>query len=130
MARLRTLGWGLGLTILVAACASLPSGAADAVLHTYAPDEQASIFASKKGALLEEDRQAGAEEVWCVQVSHLCYDCARQQLKTCVSGRLARLIRGAWSVEFVMDSEDIEAWRRRGCPEIESVVADSPFGMP
>ncbi len=130
MDRLRVLSWSLSLSFALASCGSLPPEAAEAVLRTFPLDEQASVFASTRGELLEEDRDVGAEEVWCVQVSHLCYDCARQKLKTCISGRVVRWIQGTWVVQPVMDSVDVEAWRRRGCPEIDTVVADSPNMIP
>ena len=116
----------LGAGTFLVACASLPSEAKQAVLSTFAPDEQPRIHSAHRADPLPEDQALGVEEVWCVNVTHLCYDCARQRMLTCISGRLARRINNTWQVSWIMTEEDWEAWEARGCPREEEVVGEAP----
>jgi hypothetical protein len=68
------------LVVLLTACSSLPGEAEQARLHSFCQAD-----------LLPGEPESGVEEAWCVEVDHLCYDCARQQLGSCITSYLVRL---------------------------------------
>ena len=116
--------------ILLVACSSLPDDAEQSVLDQFHIEEQPHIHSVHSGELLLEDSEIGAEEVWCVHVSHLCYDCGRQQLSSCVTPYLARLVNGAWWVDSVVAEEDLELWELRGCPVLSEAGPPPPASAP
>jgi hypothetical protein len=44
----------------------------------------------------------------------LCYDCGRQQLSSCITTYLERLVNADWWVDSVVAEEDLERWELRG----------------
>lgn len=106
------------LLLSLAACASLPVEAKEAVLNLFnRQEERPQIESAHQGELLPADVTAGVTEVWCVNVAHLCYNCAMQQLETCISPYLVRRMGNEWVVSAVVGEDNREEWTARGCPE-------------
>ena len=116
--------------LFLVACSSLPDDAEQTVLAKFHVEEQPQIHSVHRGELLLDDSEIGAEEVWCVHVSHLCYDCGRQQLSSCVTAYMARLVNGDWYVDSVISEDDLEMWELRGCPRLSEAGPPPPASAP
>jgi hypothetical protein len=100
---------------LLTACATVPTELRGAVLDSFHDEEEPRIHSAIRASLAPEDRGAGVDEVWCIDVTRLCYDCAQLQLIECTSARLAWRIGDEWQVTRVVSEDDWEAWQARGC---------------
>ena len=119
----------LALTILTGCGQRLPPDAEAAVLGPYDPHiYQPVIISVEQVEPLLEDVVAGAEEVWCVNLTIRCispYYWTQDEYTTCGDSRLVRLIDGRYQVSVLMDEEDEANWERRGC-ELMEVRAEAP----
>ena len=72
-----------------------------------------------------EDIEVGAEEVWCVNFTVLCWGppYTLEEKSTCADSRLVRLIDGEWQVSLVVTDEDKANWEARGCELTLDLVA-------
>ncbi|MEW6566860.1 MAG: hypothetical protein AB1449_01600 [Chloroflexota bacterium] len=118
---------GLIATWLIAACASLPREAKQAVLRSFRPEEQPKIHSAQRAERLAEDCALCAEEVWCVIVRHRCWSWVDAEWYTCFSSRLARRIDSAWRVDPVLSADDWENWAARGCPREPEIIGMAPL---
>jgi len=117
----------LALVSILAACASLPDEAEQAVLRSFDPDGQPRIHFARQVDPLPEDLEAGAEEVWCVSVVFRCWSCPHGEWRTCISSYLVRRVNGAWEVAPVLTDSDWEGWEARGCPPEPDGMGRAPF---
>jgi hypothetical protein len=111
------------LLLMVAGCRPpAPSDVRQAVLRSFDADQNARIHAAHQAQLLEVDALAGAEEVWCVNVTFRCWSCAHGEYRTCADSRLVRRIDGQPQVSLVLTEEDQADWEARGCELLENTV--------
>lgn len=111
------------LTTLLGGCGrALPADAKEIVFDGFDPDENATIYSAKQVEPLQVDLDAGAEEVWCVNLTYTCWSCDYGEFRTCADSRLLRRINGEWQVSLVFTDEDKELWEARGCELIEGTV--------
>ena len=110
----------------LAGCGSrLPSEVESMVLSSFDPDEQPRIHAATQVEPLAEDTAAGAQEVWCVDITFRCFTSlyyGRGEYSTCGDNRLVRLINGEWQISRVITDEEQDAWTTRGCELMEAVI--------
>jgi hypothetical protein len=115
------------LALTLAGCGNrLPSEVQDTLLASFDPDERPRIHSATQVEPLAVDIAAGAEEVWCVNITFECFTSlhyGRGERTTCGESRLARLIDGGWRVSRVITSEDEANWTARGCELMEPIVA-------
>jgi hypothetical protein len=103
----------------------LPSEAKEVAFSTFDPDERPRISSATKVELQPEDIEAGAEEVWCVNLTFRCFTTiyyGRGEYSTCGDNRLARLVDGEWRISRVITDEDRANWEARGCELMEAVI--------
>lgn len=105
------------LAVLLAACASLPRQAKEAILRPFEPEEEPEILSARRAELLPQDAQDGTEEVWCVSVVYRCWSCPHGEWRTCISSYLARRIGSEWESKEMLTEEDWEEWEARDCPQ-------------
>ena len=111
------------MTPILTACGnSLPSDATKIVLGAFDPDEKAQISSAKNVEPLPQDLAAGAEEVWCVNLTFTCWSCDYGQYQTCAESRLVRRVGEEWQVSLLLTEEDKELWEARGCELMEDQV--------
>lgn len=107
----------------------LPPEAEAAVLGPYDPHiYQPVIISVDQVDPLPEDVAAGAEEVWCVNLTIRCvspYYWTQDEYTTCGDSRLVRLIDGRYQVSVLTSEEDEQKWEERGC-ELMEVRAGAP----
>ena len=111
------LAW---LMLALAGCTSLPEEARQAALDDFRAEEQPRFHSAYRAEPLAKDLESGAEEVWCINVAVICYDCGRMQYKTSVAQRVVRQVNRGWEVLQVITEEDWEDWAARGCPEVQA----------
>jgi hypothetical protein len=117
-------GWAVVLLVITALATALagcggglPPAAEEAVLYTFDPIDEPRIDSVKRAEPLVEDVEAGAQEVWCVNLTFLCWTPPYSFVEhtTCADSRLVRLIDGEWRVTVVVTEQDRADWEARGC---------------
>jgi hypothetical protein len=107
------------LAVVLAGCRNrLPPDAKAAAIGTFDPIDEPRIDSVKRAKPLPEDVEMGAEEVWCVNFTFLCWTppfFTSGEHTTCADSRLVRLIDGGWQVSLVVTDEDKANWEARGC---------------
>jgi len=111
------------LLAALAGCSPRPEGVTIAVLRHYDQIEQPNIVFARRVDPLPQDEAAGAEEVWCVNVSFQCWSCDHNRWQTCVSSFLVRWIGDRWEATEVALSTEWEDWAARGCPREDDRIA-------
>lgn len=111
------------MTAILTACGnSLPPDATKIVLGAFDSDEEAQISSAQNVEPLPQDLAAGAEEVWCVNITFTCWSCDYGEFQTCADSRLARRVGDEWQVSLLLTEEDRELWEARGCELMENQV--------
>jgi len=114
------------LAIVLTGCGDkLPPDAKAATLETFDAIDEPRIHTAKHVEPLAEDIEAGAEEVWCVNFTCLCWGppYTFEEHSTCADNRLVRLIDGEWQVSILVTDEDEANWEARGCELILDHIA-------
>jgi predicted small lipoprotein YifL len=112
-------------TVLTGCGDKLPPDAKAATLETFDAIDEPRIHTAKHVEPLAEDIEAGAEEVWCVNLTYLCWGppYTFEEHSTCADNRLVRLIDGEWQVSILVTDEDEANWEARGCELILDHIA-------
>jgi hypothetical protein len=92
------------------------------LMDGFERDQEAKIISARQVEPLQEDLALGAEEVWCVQVSFVCWSCDYGEYQTCADSRLARRVGDEWQISLVLTEQDKSAWEARGCILAEEKV--------
>ena len=116
------LAAALGLLLLLTACARLPADARRAVLNTMGAGNEPRIISAQRVEPLPEDTAAGADEVWCVNLSYTCWVCTCGDYRICGTSRLLRHIAGHWQVTPVITVQARAAWEERGCELAPDII--------
>ena len=112
----------LVLALILAACTGLPSDARRAALNTMGAGNEPRIISAQQVEPLPEDTAAGADEVWCVNLSYTCWVCTCGDYRICGTSRLLRRIAGHWQVKPVITVQDRQAWEARGCELAPDII--------
>lgn len=111
------------MTLTLTACGdSLPPDATEIVFGAFNSGENPQIDSAQQAEPLPEDLAAGADQVWCVNLTFTCWSCAHGEYQTCADSRLVRRIGDEWQVSLVLTGQDKELWKARGCKLIENRV--------
>ena len=110
------------VTTLGGCSSSLPSDAQTILIDAFERDQKPNIISAQQVEPLQEDLALGAEEVWCVQVSFVCWSCDYGEYQTCADSRLARRVGDEWQISLVLTEGDKNAWKARGCQLAENKV--------
>lgn len=129
-----TRGARWAILLLTAALATGLSGCGDrlpreveaAIINAFDPDEQPRLQSVNQVDPLPVDLEAGAEEVWCVNIIFRCFTpvyYGRDELSTCGDNRLVRLVDGQYQIIRLRSDEDEADWIARGCELLPPIIA-------
>jgi hypothetical protein len=127
--QVRSLHWNnvllltLLLGVLVACGSSLPSDAQDELELAFYSEPSMRIHSAEQVEPLAVDREVGAEEVWCVNVTFSCWTCDYGEYRTCSDSRLVRRVGDEWQVVPVLTEDDRQQWEARGCELMTELVS-------
>lgn len=100
----------------------MPREARNALDLTFYPEQEMQIHSAQQVGPIAIDRELGAEEVWCVNVTFTCWSCDYAEYRTCSDSRLVRRVGDRWEAVPVLTEEEIEQWEARGCDLMTETV--------